>query len=122
VRDSRFPQKLALYNQCRASGWAPRGGIAHGVEFLLYRPGEKHDHAPYAVVLVRSAKEPLPISVMQVARNIVNVAKQLLVCSVSGGSVEEWNKAAFRSLHVDMILLGRWDPDADRNTPVIVDR
>lgn len=117
--DAGFGAQLALYRYCRAGGWAPRAGVAHGVDLLLYRAGVRHSHAPFAAVLVRDGAAPLPAGVAQAARNVANVAKQLLVCRVAGALPlpAAWSRAALDAVRVDMVLLGRWDPDSDRDVP-----
>ena len=119
--DPAFPAQLALYRDCRAAGWAPRAGVAHGVDLLLYRPGAHHSHAPFAAVLVRDAAAPLPAGVAHAARNVGNVAKQLLVCHVAALPPPHapWSRAALDAARVEMTVLARWDPDADRDpTPL----
>ena len=114
--DGAFAAQLALYRACRAAGWAPRAGVAHGADLLLYRPGARHSHAPFAALLVRDGAAPLPAGVAHAARNVAGVAKQLLVCHVAPlpPPAAPWSRAALDAARVDMTLLARWDPDADR--------
>ena len=129
--DPGFGPRMALYAHCRAAGWAPKSGVQHGVDFLLYRAGAQHTHALYATLLMLCESAPLPLSVAQIARNITNVAKELLVCTVkepstameegveergqrSGTEEEEEEWIRWCRAPVEMVLLGRWDPEIDR--------
>ena len=67
-------------------------------------------------LLVRDGAAPLPAGVAHAARNVAGVAKQLLVCHVAPlpPPAAPWSRAALDAARVDMTLLARWDPDADR--------
>jgi len=115
AEDARFPELLAAYTHYRRLGWAPRSGVAHGVDFLLYRPGTRHTHAPFSVLV--APPQPSWARISHASRNMVSVAKSLIFCSVTFASVVDRLSPAtcVASAAVYDVAISRWVPEQDRD-------
>lgn len=118
AEDARFPELFAAYTHYRRMGWAPRSGLPHGVDFLLYRPGARHSHAPFSVIVAGCSSQPSWARVCHSSRNMVSVAKRLLLCEVSFARPEDRESPqscvdSASSLCCD-VALSRWVPEQDR--------
>ena len=115
----RFPYLVAAYAYFRRKGWAPRTGLSHGVDFLLYRPLDRHTHAEYSVIVADTGTDSATWArLLQTSRNMVSVAKALVVCRVVGSSSSDCSDCGasdwLESAVVNTVVLTRWDPNKSR--------
>ena len=111
----RFPLLMAAYVYFRGKGWAPRTGISHGVDFLLYKPLERHTHAEYSVIVTDCKAEDFSWArLLRTSRNMVSVAKALVVCRVSSGEVSTESPDCLDGVEIQTIVFSRWDPNKSR--------
>lgn len=112
----RFPHLMAAYVHFRSKGWAPRTGLSHGVDFLLYKPLDRHTHAEYSVIVTDCKAEDFSWArLLRTSRNMVSVAKALVICRVTSTttvSIEspDW----LNNVEIQTIVFSRWDPNRSR--------
>jgi hypothetical protein len=119
---------FAAYLHYRRLGWAPRSGLAHGVDFLLYRPTERHTHAPFSVLVTAAAAAAAAAAsvavswqmIQRASRNMVSVAKSLVLCEValpqSPPAPGELPSAWILGAVVRDVTVHRWIPEQDRES------
>lgn len=122
--NARFPLLMAAYVHFRSKGWAPRTGLSHGVDFLLYKPLEKHTHAEYSVIVTdgnvaaaaAAADDFSWARLLRTSRNMVSVAKALVVCRVSSTDVTTPSESPDWINYTDIqtVVFSRWDPNKSR--------
>lgn len=118
--NTRFPLLMAAYIHFRSKGWAPRTGLSHGVDFLLYKPLEKHTHAEYSVIVTdgdaATAGDFSWARLLRTSRNMVSVAKALVVCRVSSADATTPSESPdwLNCTDIQTVVFSRWDPNKSR--------
>lgn len=111
----RFPHLMAAYVYFRGRGWAPRTGISHGVDFLLYKPLERHTHAEYSVIVTDCKAEDFSWArLLRTSRNMVSVAKALVVCRVASKETAAESPDWLNGVEIQTVVFSRWDPNRSR--------
>jgi len=105
----------------------PRSGLKFGVDFVLYKYGPQLYHAHFSVMVKCSNAASCSADLFgfqwsqlqSVLRTTQNVAKELLICTVTIPSKELLEKAsissALQSCSVQCEVIKQWEASRDRN-------
>lgn len=112
-----FAERFAAYAKYRATGWMPRSGLKYGVDWVLYRVGQRrHTHAQYCVVLSCSTNRERVrlddkwIRLQNKLRLVKNVSKSLIVTDVrfeNGPMPSTWQEAIAK-VQITEVTVDRW--------------
>lgn len=113
----RFRELFAAYARYRSTGWMARSGLKYGVDWVLYRLGQRaHAHAPYCVVIrfggdgEEKRLESSWIRTQNKLRLVKNVAKSLVITEVGfeDGFVPTSWREAVETVSIMETTCDRW--------------
>ncbi|KAI9277072.1 hypothetical protein BDA99DRAFT_125799 [Phascolomyces articulosus] len=112
-----FATRYTVYHYYRSLGWAPKQGTKFGVDFVLYRPGRKHHHGDFAVVVMTEDIDATMDwkELHRLNRVCTQVKKTLVLCYVIKPSPQnEQRPQCLSSYQVQEVIWKRWSPERNR--------
>ncbi|KAG2218936.1 hypothetical protein INT45_008173 [Circinella minor] len=114
-----FATRYAVYHYYRSLGWSPKQGTKFGVDFVLYRPGRKHHHGDFAVVIVTDHDNENRNmdwkDLHRLNRVCTQVKKTLVLCYVIKPSSQPVDRPqCLESYKVREVIFKRWSPERNR--------